>query len=121
MLPEERMRLLKYLEDALAAAKEIHTETVGLSEGNYYFNNIKWLVERGIEIISEALKRANSIDPDLQKKITDLQKIYATRNKIAHEYDIVDPLQLYTIVVKNIPTLINQLETIIGVIEKQND
>jgi hypothetical protein len=49
MLPEERMRLLKYLEDALAAAKEIQTETVGLSEGNYYFNNIKWLVERELK------------------------------------------------------------------------
>ncbi len=84
MLPDETTRLLKYLNDALAAAQEVHINTVGLSEGSYFFNNIKWIVERGIEIISEALKRANTINENLDQEITGLAKIYAARNKIAH-------------------------------------
>lgn len=121
MQPDLRLRLLKYLNDALAAANEIDSATVGLSERSYYFNNIKWIVERGIEIISEALKRASAISPDLQTEITDLSKIFATRNKIAHQYDIVDPLQLYSIVVKNIPVLMEELKMIIEKLEKEEN
>lgn len=121
MRPDEKLRLLKYLNDALAAAQEIDTATVGLSEKSYYFNNVKWLVERGIEIISEALKRASAIHPDLQAQITDLSKIFATRNKISHQYDIVDPLQLYSIVQKNIPILIEDINTIIEKLETEED
>ncbi|MDQ6610616.1 MAG: DUF86 domain-containing protein [Bacteroidota bacterium] len=120
MQPDEVSRLLKYLNDALSAAEEIEINTIGLSERNYYFNNIKWIVERGIEIISAALKRANLIDPTLNLAITNQSKIFATRNKIAHEYDVVDPLQLYNIVVKNIPILIGELKTIIEKLEKEN-
>jgi uncharacterized protein with HEPN domain len=117
MQPEEKLKLLKYLQDALSAAQTIELGTTGLSVQNYYFNNIKWIVERGIEIISESLRRASSIEPDLL--ITDIHKIYATRNRIAHEYDIVDPNQLYNIVNKNIPVLISELKKIITKIETE--
>ena len=70
-------------------------------------------------IISEALRRATLIDEKWHEKITDLPKIFATRNKIAHEYDIVDPLQLYNIVVKNIPLLIKELKAIIEQLDKK--
>ena len=120
MQPEDsNVRLLKYLNNALAAAQEIEISTTGLSERNFYFNNIKWLVERGIEIISEALKRATAIDYSLNDKITDLHKIYGTRIKIAHHYDIVDPLPLYNIVIKNIPVLIGEPTTLIENIENK--
>lgn len=72
MRDDEKERLLKYLQDALSAADEIYMDTVGLGSQNFYFNNIKWIVERGIEIISEALKRAIVIDPNLP--ISDLNK-----------------------------------------------
>lgn len=117
MQGNDKTRALKYLCDALNAAEEINVNTIGLNEKNFYFNNIKWLVERGIEILSEALKRASSIQPDLLAQITDLPKIFATRNKIAHEYDVVDPLQLYIIATKNIPILITELKLIIEKLE----
>ena len=103
MLTEEKIRLLKYLTDALNAAENIQIETQGLNVKSYESNSIKWLVKRGIEIISEALKRANMIDSNLP--VSDLSKIYATRNKIAHEYDVVDHYQLYNIVQKHMPSL----------------
>ncbi len=115
MPANEQLRLLKYLGDALSAAHEIQVHTIGLSERNFFQTNIKWLVERGIEIISEALKRPRTIQPNLA--ISDLNRIFATRNKIAHEYDIIDPLQLYNIASKNIPLLIEELKLFIEKIE----
>ncbi len=53
---ENKIKLLKFLEDALNAAEEIELNTLGLSVRSYEVSNIKWVVERGIEIISEALK-----------------------------------------------------------------
>ena len=104
MRPEEKERLLKYLYDALNAARDIDFNTTGLNpKKNFEFNNIKWIAERGIKIIGEALKRANFIQSALP--ITDLHKIFATGNKIAHKYDLIDPYQLYNIVNKIYPFL----------------
>ncbi len=112
---ENKIKLLKFLDDALNAAEEIELNTLGLSLKSYKFSNIKWIAERGIEIVSEALKRASIIETNLP--ITDMNKIFATRNKIAHEYDVVDPYLLYTIVQKNIPILIKELKTYIEFLE----
>ena len=114
MLPKDKERLLKYLDDALLAANELDTYGV-LSPHKFAINNVKWIAERGIEIISEALKRALAIQPDIQ--ITNLYKIFATRNKIAHKYDLVDPYQLYLIVKNHIPVLIAEIKILIEKIE----
>ena len=117
METENKERLLKYLYDALSAAENIDSSTVGLSLRNYEFNNIKWIVERGIEIISEALKRSTHMYENLP--ISNLNKIFSTRNKIAHEYDLVDPNLLYTIVIKYLPILIDELKIFIKEIEEK--
>ena len=70
---------MKYLYDALLAADELETYS-GLNPSKFAVNNVKWIAERGIEIISEALKRAQKIEPNLE--ISNLYKIFATRNKI---------------------------------------
>ena len=118
MKPEQNLRLIKYLYDALLAAEEVDTYKE-VSLGNFKYNTVKWIVERGIEIISEALKRALIIEPNLP--ITDLNKIFATRNKIAHEYDLVDPYQIYSIVKKNIPILIEELKKYIDKLENNKE
>ncbi len=114
MQPKEKERLLKYLDDALLAANELETYGV-LSPSKFAFNNVKWIAERGIEIISEALKRAQVIQPNIE--ITNLYKIFATRNKIAHEYDLVDPYQLYLIVKNHIPVLIAEIKILVEQLE----
>ena len=113
---EIKERLLKYLYDAHSAAETIITDTYGLSVNSYQFNNIRWLVERGIEIISEALKRATYLQKDIP--ISNLPKIFSTRNKIAHEYDIIDPNILYAIVIKYLPILIEELNKFISDLEE---
>ena len=64
------------------------------------------------------MKRVVQLDASL--KISDLNKIFATRNRIAHEYDIVDPVILYTIVNNSIPILIDELNLIIEQLEKEH-
>lgn len=115
MQPDNKIKLLKYLEDALNAAEEIELLSSGLPVQNFDVANVKWVIERGIEIVSEALKRATVLEPHLP--VTDLSKIFATRNKIAHEYDIVDKYLLFTIARKNIPILIKELKAYIELLE----
>jgi uncharacterized protein with HEPN domain len=72
----------------------------------------KKAVERNPEIIGEAinriLKHRNS-----EIKIKNAQKIIATRNRIAHEYDSISDEVIWTIIIKELPELkkeINELK-----------
>ena len=68
-------------------------------------------MERGIEIIAEALKRCWQIDSSLN--ISYKQQIIATRNKITHEYDVIDNYDLYVIVTKYLPLLKNEVNEVL--------
>ena len=101
-------KLNRYFEDIILSINNIEASTIGLEAKHYDNYEISWIVERGIEIIAEALKRIVSIDQGI--KITNIQKIIATRNKITHEYDVIDSYQLYVIVTKYLPVLKVELE-----------
>ena len=98
-------KLNRYFEDIILSINNIEASTIGLEAKHYDNYEISWIVERGIEIIAEALKR---IDQGI--KITNIQKMIATRNKITHEYDVIDSYQLYVIVTKYLPVLKVELE-----------
>lgn len=100
-----------YLVQILDAIEKIESSTIGLSVETYEDHEIKWIVERGIEIIGEALNRIKYAAPHLN--ILNSQKIIATRNKIAHEYDIVDHEILYSIVTNHLPVLKEEIKKII--------
>jgi uncharacterized protein with HEPN domain len=108
----------KHLEDVITAITNIEASTVGLDAKHFSNYEISWIVERGIEIIAEALKRI--ISDDTKTQITNVQKIIATRNKITHEYDVVDNYQLYIIVTKYLPVLKKEVETLLRQSEKYN-
>ncbi len=100
-------RLRKYLDDIVNAIDNIQITTNGLSPQSYQKYEVSWVVERGIEIIAEALKRCWLIDGSLN--ISHKQQIIATRNKITHEYDVIDNYDLYVIVTKYLPLLKNEV------------
>lgn len=108
-------KVKKYLEDILTSISNIEMSTIGLNASDYNSYEVSWIVQRGIEIIAEALKRIVSNDPSVN--ISGLQKIISTRNKITHEYDVVDNLQLYIIVSKHLPILKKE---IFEILEKYN-
>lgn len=100
-----------YLMQILDAINKIETTTTGLNKHAYQDHEIKWIVERGVEIIGEALNRIKISDPSLS--ITNSQKIVSTRNKIAHEYDVVDTEILHSIVTIHLPVLKTEIQKLV--------
>jgi uncharacterized protein with HEPN domain len=105
-------KINKHLEDIITSINNIEASTIGLEAKHYSNYEVSWIVERGIEIIAEALKRIINYEPGIQ--ISNVQKIIATRNKITHEYDVVDSYQLYIIVVKYLPVLKTEIQSILN-------
>lgn len=104
-----------YLMQNFDAIGKIESSTKGLDKNVYEDHQIKWVVERGIEFIGEALNRNKTFYPDLS--ITNSQKIIAARNKIAHRYDVVDPDILFSIVKIHLPVLKQDIQKLV---EKRN-
>jgi len=68
-------------------------------------------VERHIEIIGEATKHLIEMYPEIA--ISNARKIINTRNKIAHGYDEIESAEIWTIVIKHLPILKTEVETLL--------
>lgn len=64
----------------------------------------KKAVERNIEIIGEAINRISK-NKSSQIEIKNAQKIIGTRNRIAHEYDNISDELIWTIIIRELPKL----------------
>jgi len=94
-----------WLEDIRQSIEEIETF---LPEKLNFFEFQKDLkgrkaIERNIEIIGEAVNRILKVQPDIQ--ITNARKIIDTRHRISHGYDSVSEDIIWTIVVKDLKNL----------------
>jgi len=72
----------------------------------------KRAVERNIEIIGEALGRILKRDETII--ITNARKIVDTRNRIIHGYDSVSDDVIWGIVIRHLPILQKEVETLLG-------
>lgn len=100
----------KYLFDILESAKSIE-EYVGpdLNFKNYQSNKmLRRAVEREFEIIGEALKSIDRINPDLE--ISGKRQIIGMRNRVIHGYDKIDNEILWGAIVKHLPKLRFEVE-----------
>ena len=105
---DNQLRFKKYLLDALDAGQQVHGLTAGKPLAEFVHTPVRWIAERGFEIFAEALKRAVSIEPALT--LHNLGEVFATRNKIVHEYDVVDVAVLYSFINDELPTILVELE-----------
>jgi len=64
----------------------------------------KKAVERNIEIIGEAVNRITNYRKT-KIKIQNARQIIGTRNRIAHEYDNISDEVIWTIIVRELPKL----------------
>jgi len=71
----------------------------------------KRAIERNIEIIGEAVSRILKAKPDFQ--LNNARKIVDTRNRISHGYDSVSEEIIWSIVVRDIPNLENEINQIL--------
>jgi uncharacterized protein with HEPN domain len=107
-------RVKKYLEDMLIAIDEIesflenHPPKYETFVGNLL---LRRGIERNIEIIGEAMKRALSDEHDIQ--ITNARKIVDTRNYVIHGYDSLTADILWSIVVNHLPVLKQEINAIL--------
>lgn len=104
----------KYFIDILNAIQEIE---IALGQRgrdyNMFINDFVFrkFVERNIEIIGEAMNRILKIHPDIN--ITSARKIVDTRNYVIHSYDSLIPEILWSIVIRHIPLLKEEINSMI--------
>ncbi len=71
----------------------------------------KRAIERNIEIIGEAVNRILKSRPDFQ--IANARKIVDTRNRISHGYDKVSSDIIWTIVLRDLPSLKAEIDQLL--------
>lgn len=73
----------------------------------------KRAVERKIEIIGEAVNRLTSYK-NASIKIQNARQIIGTRNRLAHEYDNISDEVIWTIIVRELPKLKEEIRKLRG-------
>lgn len=71
-------------------------------------------VERELMVLCEAMFLLNDYDPETAARVPDARKIIATRHKLVHGYSTIQPTVLQTIVLTDVPTLIEPLKQLIA-------
>jgi uncharacterized protein with HEPN domain len=106
-------RLKKLLFDVLISCENIEVYMLGCNSFQEFDEDVflQHSIERNIEIIGEALKNVRNINPDIE--ISRLNDIINTRNKLIHGYDSIDNAIIYTIVIKHIPILKEEVTRLI--------
>lgn len=100
-----------YLEDILHAASAIQRFVHGVNKEEFIANEEKYeAVNRKFEIIGEA---ARHLSPEARSQFPDIpwQLATAMRNILIHDYDEVNLNVVWATAQKDIPTLIQKLET----------
>ncbi len=92
-------RLPKHLHDALTAAQRAREFLGPLDADGYRVNAlVRSAVERQLEILGEACRRAVDEEPDLRERAPDMTVAIGLRNHLIHGYDrIVDAVVVDTV------------------------
>ena len=93
------------LSDIIEAIEHIRSATTGLDLSAFQGNwEKRWLVERGIEIISEASRR---LPDELKARHAEIPwpRIAAIGNVLRHEYESVSAPIIWKLVVEDLPVL----------------
>ena len=104
---------LKLLLDMTAAADRLAAISDGRILQEYLSDQeFRWAVERGFEIIGEALTQLRKIDAPLSEKISDFRKIISFRNVLIHGYSQIDDGKTWDILQNNLPALRGELKVL---------
>jgi uncharacterized protein with HEPN domain len=110
-----RPELLKLLYDMRAAANDVTTFAAGRSFDDFLADKqLRMAIERGFEIVGEALTQINKLDPATAQRISDWRAIIGFRNVLIHGYAQVDHAKTWDIVQTELPVLLRELEGLLG-------
>jgi uncharacterized protein with HEPN domain len=108
----------KLLSDVLAAAAAIRQFLQGNTRETYGNDlMLRSAVERQLEILGEAVRRLEALDPSLARRISEHRRVIAFRNIIAHGYDGLDDDIVWQIVTEKLPVLAAEARQLLHEIE----
>jgi uncharacterized protein with HEPN domain len=102
-----------WLSDILQAIQEIYQFLPGDRDYKEFRKDLKTkrAIERNIEIIGEAVNRILKANPDFP--IKNARKIIDTRNRIIHGYDNVSDAIIWSIAIRDLPSLEEEINSLI--------
>lgn len=105
---------LKILHDILLAIENIAVYIGNEKDFEIYNSNymLQDAVERNLITIGEAVNHLLKKYPDI--KISNARRIVDTRNKLTHGYDEIENVQVWSIVIKHLPILKNEVTLLLG-------
>ena len=96
----------KLLADTLAAATAIEQFMHGRTRDAYSKDlMLRSAIERQLEILGEAVRRLEALDPALVRQLSEHRRIIAFRNIIAHGYDGLDDDVVWQVVTEKLPVV----------------
>lgn len=100
----------KWLTDIAGAIQNIDIHLGGKRDFAAYQTNItvRRAVERELEIIGEATSRILKIDSTIA--ISNARRIVDLHNRVIHAYDAVDDVIVWSVVVKSLPVLSEEIK-----------
>lgn len=111
-------RPVKLLADILAASTAIEHFIKDRTRDSYSGDLLRRsAVERQLEILGEAIRRLQFLDPILVTKISEHRRIIAFRNIIAHGYDGLDDDIVWQVVTEKLPVLVREAEALLLTLE----
>lgn len=99
--------------DILQTVAEIEDFTANKTLADYKANRmLKLAVERGYEIVGEALRRMETEFPERFLQISDGRKIIDFRNILAHGYDSISDEVVWSVTQNNLQKLKSEIQKI---------
>ena len=99
------------LADALAAAESIGVIVSSTTPHEYCATRmLRSAVERELLIIGEALNALDDISDDARDRVTHLGRIVGMRDRLAHVYDLIDDMMVWSVARDEIPVLQRELQ-----------
>lgn len=109
-----RREVRKYLFDINSSIHSINEYLEGKRNFKDFQKNklLRRGIEREIEIIGEAMKRILKLDDSIE--IKNARQIVDTRNWVIHNYDNVDDVIIWGIVINHLPKLQVEIEHLLS-------
>lgn len=103
----------KWLLDIAEAIQNVDVHLSGKRDFTTYQSNIRIrrAIERELEIIGEATNRISKADSRII--ITNARRIIDLRNRVIHAYDAVDDVIVWSVVIKSLPVLKEDVERLL--------